>query len=67
MAGAEDVVAALAERGFELAGLALNARGAERALAAGVDRVHVVVRATRRLGLSEQNAGVEDGARRPRA
>jgi (R)-citramalyl-CoA lyase len=63
MAGAEDVVAALADRAFALAGLALNARGAERALAAGVDRVHTSYGLTDAFGIRNQNAGVEDGAR----
>jgi (R)-citramalyl-CoA lyase len=63
MAGAEEVVEALAERNFELAGLALNARGGERALAAGVDRIHTSYGMTDAFGLRNQNAGVEDGAR----
>jgi (R)-citramalyl-CoA lyase len=63
MAGAEDVVEALGDRTFELAGLALNARGAERALAAGVDRLHTSYGLTEAFGMRNQNAGVEDGAR----
>ena len=63
MAGAEDVVEALGDRAFELAGLALNARGAERALTAGVDRLHTSYGLTDAFGLRNQNAGVEDGAR----
>jgi (R)-citramalyl-CoA lyase len=63
MAGAEDVVEALGDRIFELAGLALNARGAERALSAGVDRLHTSYGLTDAFGLRNQNAGVEEGAR----
>lgn len=63
MAGAEEVVEALGDRVFELAGLALNARGAERALAAGVDRLHTSYGMTDAFGLRNQNAGVEQGAR----
>jgi (R)-citramalyl-CoA lyase len=63
MAGAEEVVQALADRSFGLAGLALNTRGAERALGAGVDRVHTSYAMTDAFGLRNQNAGVEDGAR----
>jgi (R)-citramalyl-CoA lyase len=63
MAGAEQVVEALGDRSFALAGLALNERGAERALAAGVDRLHTSYSLTDAFGLRNQNAGVEDGAR----
>ena len=63
MAGAEAVIDALGDRIFELAGLALNARGAERALSAGVDRLHTSYGLTDAFGLRNQNAGVEDGAR----
>jgi (R)-citramalyl-CoA lyase len=63
MEGAEEVVEALADRIFELAGLALNARGGERALAAAVDRIHTSYAMTDAFGLRNQNAGVEDGAR----
>ena len=66
MAGAEEVVEALGDRVFELAGLALNARGAERALAAGVDRLHTSYGLSDAFGLRNQNAGVEDGARMAR-
>jgi isopropylmalate/homocitrate/citramalate synthase len=62
MAAAEKVVQALGDRSFELAGLALNARGAERALTAGVDRLHTSYAMTDAFGLRNQNAGVEDGA-----
>jgi (R)-citramalyl-CoA lyase len=63
MAGAAEVVEALGDRVFELAGLALNVRGAERALAAGVDRLHTSYGMSDAFGLRNQNAGVEDGAR----
>jgi (R)-citramalyl-CoA lyase len=62
MAGAEEVVEALGDRTFELAGLALNIRGAERALAVGVDRLHTSYAMSDAFGLRNQNAGIEDGA-----
>ena len=58
MAGAEEVVEALGDRSFELAGLALNARGAERALTARVDRLHTSYALTDAFGLRNQNAGL---------
>jgi (R)-citramalyl-CoA lyase len=63
MSRAEEVLSALGGRAFELAGLALNARGAERALAAGVDRLHTSYGMSDAFGLRNQNADVEDGAR----
>jgi (R)-citramalyl-CoA lyase len=62
MEGAEQVVEALGDRSFELAGLALNARGAERAIGVGVDRLHTSYGMSDAFGLRNQNAGIEDGA-----
>jgi isopropylmalate/homocitrate/citramalate synthase len=47
MAGAEEVVASIQRRdGVEYSGLALNERGYERLLAAGLDRVNFTLAAT---------------------
>ena len=61
MAGAEEVVAAL-ERAPDVvyAGLALNERGYERLLAAGLDEVRFAFGATESFNRRNQNAGVEE-------
>jgi hydroxymethylglutaryl-CoA lyase/(R)-citramalyl-CoA lyase len=57
MAGAEDVMAALRRRpGTTYAGLVLNDKGYERAIAAGVDEVHYAFSATDEFGRRNQNA-----------
>ena len=62
MAGAEEVMAALHRRqGTVYAGLALNEKGYERALAARVDEVHYAFSATDTFGRRNQNAGTEEG------
>jgi isopropylmalate/homocitrate/citramalate synthase len=62
MAGAEEVMAALERRpGTVYAGLVLNEKGYERALAARVDEVHYAFAATDEFGRRNQNASVEEG------
>ena len=62
MAGAEDVMAALNRRpGVAYAGLVLNEKGYERALAARVDEVHYAFAATDEFGRRNQNADSEQG------
>jgi hydroxymethylglutaryl-CoA lyase/(R)-citramalyl-CoA lyase len=62
MGGAEEVVAALSRRaGTTYAGLVLNEKGYERALAAGVDEVHYALAATDTFGRRNQNATTEEG------
>ena len=62
MAGAEEAMAALQRRpGTVYAGLALNEKGYERAIAARVDEVHYAFAATDEFGRRNQNAGVEEG------
>jgi hypothetical protein len=57
MAGAEDVMAALHRRpGTSYAGLVLNEKGYDRAIAAGVDEVHYAFAATDEFGRRNQNA-----------
>jgi len=64
MAGAEEVMAALQRRpGTVYAGLALNEKGYERAMAARVDEVHYAFAATDEFGRRNQNAGVEEGVK----
>jgi isopropylmalate/homocitrate/citramalate synthase len=64
MAGAEDVMAALHKRqGVAYAGLVLNEKGYERALAAKVDEVHYAFAATDEFGRRNQNAGTAEGVR----
>lgn len=59
MAGAEDVMAGLDRRpGVAYSGLVLNARGADRALASGVDEVNVVVPSTDGMSRANQNTDV---------
>lgn len=62
MAGAEEVMAALHRRpSTTYAGLVLNEKGYERAIAAGVDEVHYALAATDEFGRRNQNATVEQG------
>ena len=62
MAGAEEVMASLhRQRGTTYAGLVLNEKGYERALAAGVDEVHYAFAVTDEFGRRNQNATVEQG------
>ncbi len=62
MAGAEDVMAALHRRpGAVYAGLVLNEKGYDRALAAGVDEVHYAFSAADEFGRRNQNATTEEG------
>jgi len=61
MAGAEDVVAAVAPRpGLIRAGLALNERGYDRLSAAGLDEVRFAFGVTESFNRRNQGAGVED-------
>jgi isopropylmalate/homocitrate/citramalate synthase len=62
MAGAEDVMAALhRQQGTVYAGLVLNEKGYERALAARVDEVHYAFAATDEFGRRNQNASTDEG------
>jgi isopropylmalate/homocitrate/citramalate synthase len=62
MAGAEDVMSALHRRqGTAYAGLVLNEKGYERALAAGVDEIHYAFAATDEFGRRNQNATTAEG------
>ena len=62
MAGAEEVTAALHRKaGTSYAGLVLNEKGYERAVAAGVDEVHYAFAATDEFGRRNQNATTEEG------
>ncbi|MEO8744995.1 MAG: hydroxymethylglutaryl-CoA lyase [Candidatus Dormiibacterota bacterium] len=62
MADAEEVMAALHRLpGTSYAGLVLNEKGYERALAAGVDEVHFALAATDEFGRRNQNATTEQG------
>jgi hydroxymethylglutaryl-CoA lyase/(R)-citramalyl-CoA lyase len=64
MAGAEEVMAALQRRqGTAYAGLVLNEKGYERAVAAGVDEVHYAFAATDEFGRRNQNATTDEGLR----
>src|SRR5579871_5753949 len=61
MAGAEEVVAAMPRRpGALIAGLVLNERGYERALAAGVDEIHYAFAVTETFCRRNQNASLAD-------
>ena len=63
MAGAEEVFAALGERaGARYAGLVLNERGLDRALAAGVDVVHMSYPVTDGFARANQNTTAAEGA-----
>jgi len=60
MAGAEEVMAAIDRReGTVYAGLVLNERGYERAIAAGVDEVHYAFPVTDEFARRNQNTTVE--------
>jgi (R)-citramalyl-CoA lyase len=60
MAGAEEVLAGIQRRrGAVLAGLVLNDRGLERAVAAGVDEIHYGLPVTDSFGQRNQNTTVE--------
>ncbi len=62
MAGAEEVMTALHRvGGTAYAGLVLNEKGYERALAAGVDEVHYAFSAGDEFGKRNQNATTEEG------
>src|SRR3979490_130601 len=62
MAGAEEVMAALhRQAGTTYAGLVLNEKGYERALAARVDEVHYAMAATDTFGRRNQNASTDEG------
>jgi isopropylmalate/homocitrate/citramalate synthase len=62
MAGAEEVMAALHRRpGTSYAGLVLNEKGYDRAIAAGVDEVHYAFAATDEFGRRNQNATTQEG------
>jgi isopropylmalate/homocitrate/citramalate synthase len=63
MAGAEEVIAALAPHdGVSFAGLALNVRGVERAIAAGVREVHVAYPVTDTFAQRNQGMTLEQAA-----
>ncbi len=62
MAGAEEVMAALHRKaGTVYAGLALNEKGYDRALVAGVDEIHYAFSAADEFGKRNQNATTEEG------
>jgi hydroxymethylglutaryl-CoA lyase/(R)-citramalyl-CoA lyase len=62
MAGAEEVMAAIHRKpGTSYAGLVLNDKGYERAVAAGVDEVHYAFAVTDEFGRRNQNATTEEG------
>lgn len=62
MAGAEEVMAALHRKpGVTYAGLVLNEKGYERAIAAGVDEIHYAFSAADEFGKRNQNASTEEG------
>ena len=62
MDGAEEVMARLHRQdGTVYAGLVLNEKGYDRALAAGVDEVHYAFAATDEFGMRNQNATIEQG------
>jgi hydroxymethylglutaryl-CoA lyase/(R)-citramalyl-CoA lyase len=62
MAGAEDVMTLLhRHRGTAYAGLVLNEKGYDRALAAGVDEMHYAFAATDEFGMRNQNATIAQG------
>jgi isopropylmalate/homocitrate/citramalate synthase len=63
MAGAEEVVAAIERRnGTEYSGLALNERGYDRLVAAGLDRVNFTLAATDSFSRRNANQPVEEAA-----
>jgi hydroxymethylglutaryl-CoA lyase/(R)-citramalyl-CoA lyase len=62
MAGAEDVIAALDRKpGVVYAGLVLNERGYDRAVAAGVDEIHYAFPVSEEFAKRNQNSTVEAG------
>jgi (R)-citramalyl-CoA lyase len=62
MAGAEAVMAALHRKpGVVYAGLVLNEKGYDRAVAAGADQIHYAFSATDKFGRRNQNATTEQG------
>ncbi|HSS60112.1 MAG TPA: hydroxymethylglutaryl-CoA lyase [Candidatus Limnocylindrales bacterium] len=62
MAGAEEVMAALHRRpGTTYAGLVLNEKGYERAVAAGADEIHYAFSAADEFGTRNQNATTAEG------
>ncbi len=62
MAGAEEVMTALHRRpGTSYAGLVLNEKGYERAVAAGVDEIHYAFSAGDEFGRRNQNATTVEG------
>ena len=62
MAGAEEVIAGLHRKpGTRYAGLVLNEKGYERAVAAGADEVHYAFAATDEFGKRNQNATTDEG------
>jgi hydroxymethylglutaryl-CoA lyase/(R)-citramalyl-CoA lyase len=62
MAGAEEVMAALHRKpGTTYAGLVLNDKGYERAVAAGVDEIHYAFSAADEFGRRNQNATTDQG------
>src|ERR1700682_351107 len=62
MDGAEEVMAALHRQADTVyAGLVLNDKGYDRAVAAGVDEVHYAFSATDEFGRRNQNATTEEG------
>src|SRR3977135_141221 len=62
MAGAEEVMAALHRKPDTVyAGLVLNEKGYERAVAAGVDEIHYAFSATDEFGRRNQNASIDEG------
>jgi len=62
MAGAEEVVAGISPRQHTvIAGLVLNEKGYDRALAAGVDEIHYGFAMTDEFGLRNQNQTSEQG------
>ena len=63
MAGAEDVVAGIERRdGTEYSGLALNEKGYDRLVAAGLDRVNFTLAATDSFSRRNTNQSVEEAA-----
>ncbi|HEY3750125.1 MAG TPA: hydroxymethylglutaryl-CoA lyase [Pseudonocardiaceae bacterium] len=64
MAGAEEVMAGVPHQtGVSYSGLVLNQRGLDRALAAGVAEINVVVVATDEFSMRNQGCTVDDGVR----
>jgi len=62
MAGAEEVVAGIQRRpGTVYAGLVLNEKGYDRALASGVDEIHYAFAMTDEFGMRNQNQTSEQG------